>query len=397
MQTELLHKTDKKSNATVNNVQKKENKADATGIPAYTKSLFESSSGFSFDDVRVHYNSDRPARLNALAYTQGSQVYIAPGQERHLNHELGHVVQQKQGRVHADKNIAGFPVNTSEALESEADNLGKTAIQRKIAVGSRQMSGEVVQLMTPNQIMLGWEGGNFTTHADFQKHHWVDANTTNIKRALIHGARGTTVRYNTTIVANTPNIKTAMSNRLNTWAPHPSKDGCWVMTTVGTANVQQTKIRTTATQPPVETVNPTPRAVPGSFAIGGGGVVTKIGDLTGGVTQADINGWVAAYRTANPMQAGANKDKRQRYNVALRSELARLYNLRLDAYDANQQTAQDTAVETWVATHMETIGNTPITPAMTRANINGIVLVAKRLKVDVASADGMMSHLETLP
>jgi hypothetical protein len=51
-------------------------------------------SGFSFDDVKVHYNSDKPAQLQATAYTQGNQVHIAPGEERHLDHELGHVVQQ---------------------------------------------------------------------------------------------------------------------------------------------------------------------------------------------------------------------------------------------------------------------------------------------------------------
>jgi hypothetical protein len=46
------------------------------------------------DGVRVEYNSDKPAQLGAKAYTQGSRVYIAPGQEKHLGHELGHVIQQ---------------------------------------------------------------------------------------------------------------------------------------------------------------------------------------------------------------------------------------------------------------------------------------------------------------
>ncbi len=79
-------------------VQKKEPEKTAaspnkTGIPDGVKTRFENLSGFSFDDVRVHYNSSKPAHLSALAYTQGNEVHIAPGQERHLNHELGHVVQ----------------------------------------------------------------------------------------------------------------------------------------------------------------------------------------------------------------------------------------------------------------------------------------------------------------
>lgn len=75
------------------------NKPNLTGIPTQMKLDFERQSGLSFDDVRVHYNSDKPAQLKALAYTQGTQVYVGPGQERHLPHELGHVIQQKRGLV----------------------------------------------------------------------------------------------------------------------------------------------------------------------------------------------------------------------------------------------------------------------------------------------------------
>ena len=53
----------------------------------------------SMDAVRVHYNSTKPAQLNAHAYTQGTDIHVASGQERHLPHEGWHVVQQMQGRV----------------------------------------------------------------------------------------------------------------------------------------------------------------------------------------------------------------------------------------------------------------------------------------------------------
>jgi hypothetical protein len=48
----------------------------------------------SMDHVKVHYNSSQPAQLNALAYAQGSDIHVAPGQEQHLPHEAWHVVQQ---------------------------------------------------------------------------------------------------------------------------------------------------------------------------------------------------------------------------------------------------------------------------------------------------------------
>lgn len=93
----------------------------STGIPGAMQERFEASSGLSFDDVRIHYNSPRPAKIGALAYTQGTQVYIGPGQERHLEHELGHVLQQKRGIVKADGYLNGLPVNRDPRLERAAD------------------------------------------------------------------------------------------------------------------------------------------------------------------------------------------------------------------------------------------------------------------------------------
>lgn len=96
--------------------------ANNTGIPDIMKDRYETLSGLCLDDVRVHYQSDKPIQLQALAYTQGNQVYIAPGQERHLPHELGHVLQQKRGNVQPTGFLNGLPVNDSPALEREADN-----------------------------------------------------------------------------------------------------------------------------------------------------------------------------------------------------------------------------------------------------------------------------------
>lgn len=98
-----------------------------TNIPRKMKTKFEHSSGFSFDDVRVHYNSEKPAQLHAHAYTQGNNVYVAPGQEKHLPHELGHVVQQKSGTVEPNGEIGGLPLNDDQAMESGADKIAEEA------------------------------------------------------------------------------------------------------------------------------------------------------------------------------------------------------------------------------------------------------------------------------
>jgi Domain of unknown function (DUF4157) len=101
-----------------------------TGLPDGLKSGIESLSGVSMDNVKVHYNSSHPAQLNALAYAQGRDIHVAPGQERHLPHEAWHVVQQSQGRVQATTQMAGVQVNDSTALENEADVMGAHALRQ---------------------------------------------------------------------------------------------------------------------------------------------------------------------------------------------------------------------------------------------------------------------------
>lgn len=96
---------------------KEKTKENRTGIPTQLKERMEQHAGMSFDDVRVHYNSDMPARLGALAYTQGNQVEISPGQERHLSHEPGHVTQQKCELVRPTGWLVGVNINENSSLE----------------------------------------------------------------------------------------------------------------------------------------------------------------------------------------------------------------------------------------------------------------------------------------
>lgn len=83
----MLEKERQKAGFGVQGINRSGRREDRTGIPTQLKERMEQSAGLSFDDVRVHYNSDLPARLNASTYTKGNRVEIGPRQERHLPHE----------------------------------------------------------------------------------------------------------------------------------------------------------------------------------------------------------------------------------------------------------------------------------------------------------------------
>jgi hypothetical protein len=106
--------------------QQKENR---TGLPDDLKAGVENLSGLSMDDVEVHYNSAAPATVQALAYTQGTEIHVGPGQEQHLAHEAWHVAQQKQGRVKPTMQARGVAINDDTGLEREADVMGGKAEQ----------------------------------------------------------------------------------------------------------------------------------------------------------------------------------------------------------------------------------------------------------------------------
>ncbi|GHU46403.1 hypothetical protein FACS1894120_3160 [Clostridia bacterium] len=102
--------------------------------------------------VNVHYNSGEPQKYGALAFTRGSDVHIATGQERHLEHELGHVVQQRRGSVPVTAQVNGASLNDSPALESEADRLGASVCSGKLSFEPETAGAgsEVIQRYTVN-------------------------------------------------------------------------------------------------------------------------------------------------------------------------------------------------------------------------------------------------------
>src|SRR5437763_749825 len=135
------HKGHNFGNVKVNDAPSNSSKAARhTPIPHHLQNGLEKLSGMDFSNVRVHYNSAKPARLQAFAHTQGNDIHLGPGQERHLSHEAWHVVQQRQGRVKANVQMKGLPVNDNASLEREADVMGARASSGGSASGTRAIS-----------------------------------------------------------------------------------------------------------------------------------------------------------------------------------------------------------------------------------------------------------------
>lgn len=126
--------------------KKKVKRENRTNIPDGIKERIERTSGVSLDDVRVHYDSDRPGLVGALAFTQGNQVYMGAAQEKYLPHELGHVVQQKMGMVRPTRYENGYAINDDSRLERQADAIGMGHVSFGENTGKTKEAGEAIQM-----------------------------------------------------------------------------------------------------------------------------------------------------------------------------------------------------------------------------------------------------------
>jgi hypothetical protein len=91
-------------------------------LPDTLKRGVEALSGLATDNVKVDYNSPRPAQLNARAFGQEADIHGAPGQEQH-------VVQQAQGKSVESKPVAlELPERNRD---SEMDRTGPVALHRR--------------------------------------------------------------------------------------------------------------------------------------------------------------------------------------------------------------------------------------------------------------------------
>lgn len=105
-----------------------------TGRPLHAplRRSIESTLGHDLSSVRVHEGSEAES-VGAQAFTQGDHIHFAPGTyspessegRKLLGHELIHVIQQRQGRVRANGQVAGRALNDDPSLEREADRGGE--------------------------------------------------------------------------------------------------------------------------------------------------------------------------------------------------------------------------------------------------------------------------------
>lgn len=188
-------------------VQKQENK---TGLPDTLKAGMENISGYSMRDVKVHYNSHQPGLIQAHAYTQGANIYLAPGQEKHLPHETWHVVQQKQGRVRPTVHLKKMNINDDPGLEKEADMMGARAVQRN-AGGAEVSRGTLSNPGSACATQLKLNGGPAVIQAKIRigdqtythgSKRWVDHLFDNVVAPYLerngyktYGAKSALVRY----------------------------------------------------------------------------------------------------------------------------------------------------------------------------------------------------------
>lgn len=111
-------------------------------MPEDVQAKMSGAFGTDLSSVRIFEGARAPA-LGARAFTTGTEVHFAPGEyqptsqsgQELLGHELAHVVQQSQGRVHATAQAKGVAINDDAGLEHEADEMGARAARGE-AVGT---------------------------------------------------------------------------------------------------------------------------------------------------------------------------------------------------------------------------------------------------------------------
>jgi Domain of unknown function (DUF4157) len=106
----------------------------------------EQSFGQDFSNVKIHQDGQAD-RLGAHAFTVGDDIYFSGSAynpqdsagQRLLGHELTHVVQQREDRVHAPDSGGSATVYQDAGLEQEADRMGADAAAG-LTVASRSSS-----------------------------------------------------------------------------------------------------------------------------------------------------------------------------------------------------------------------------------------------------------------
>lgn len=144
----------------------------ADKLPEEVAGKMGRSLGADFSDVKVHLNSEKAQKLNAIAFTQGNEIDFAPGQynpgslpgQELIGHELIHVLQQRNGKVKTETSNKGLQIANEARFENEADHFGQMAA-RGLKVSAKENFNQMNQ--TAIQRKPGKEdSGNADTVAD---------------------------------------------------------------------------------------------------------------------------------------------------------------------------------------------------------------------------------------
>ncbi|BAY21391.1 hypothetical protein NIES2100_11450 [Calothrix sp. NIES-2100] len=203
-----------------------------TGLPDALKAGVENLSGYSFNDVRVHYNSPQPAQLQALAYTQGTEIHLAPGQEEHLPHEAWHIVQQMQGRVKPTMQMKGVQINDDRGLEREADVMGIESAKHQFTahklshemqpagrrMGNPEAFGKEIQRTKTKNPEVVQRTVDWDKLEKSQDNEWYGINPN--QRTILYGKEEAPVPSPSGLYEHGKDTDKNTSEKLNTWRPN---------------------------------------------------------------------------------------------------------------------------------------------------------------------------------
>ncbi len=176
-----------------NSVQMKKNPF----LPADVQGKMESTMGADFSDVKINTNSAKASEIGAHAFAQGNEVHFAQGKfdpdsktgQSLIGHELAHVKQQRDGRVKADTMLGETPVNTSNALESEADSLGAKAANANSTTPVTQNKMASSSINTTQAPVQGFFSSLISSGLNFLKSKVADMIPEGLKNMIPQGVR----------------------------------------------------------------------------------------------------------------------------------------------------------------------------------------------------------------
>lgn len=130
------------------------------GLGSFWESTGENESPLNMD-VCVCVDSPEPERFHASAVTKGNHIFLSTGAENLLRHEMGHVIQQRNGVVPATGSVEGQKINDNVALEKEADQLG-SMIPQQVVLNALSHSNRGLSLQNTQGVIQCSGKGNST-------------------------------------------------------------------------------------------------------------------------------------------------------------------------------------------------------------------------------------------